>query len=66
MMKDQFSSRNRKMQKGLKCETNSAFLYSILGFHWKKTETSESESQKGCNLQLVKLHRQDMNYFVAI
>lgn len=64
MVKDQFSTRNRKMQKGLKCETNSAFLYSILGFHWRKT--SESDSQKGCNLHLVKLHRQDMNCFVAI
>ena len=37
MVKDQFSTRNRKMQKGLKCETNSAFLYSLLGLHWRKT-----------------------------
>ena len=49
MVKDRFSCRNRKMQKGLKCENNSsAFLYSVLGFHCRKTVTSESDSQSLC------------------
>lgn len=57
MEEDEFSNRNRKIAEEAEMLNSSAFLYSTLGFHWRKIVNLILRQPF-----LGRLHRQDMIY----